>query len=65
MYKRITIRMIATLADDLSMIAKKRGLSFNSLISEMAWNFVENWKMKYENMKYSNASNSMEMDRRK
>jgi len=45
MYKRITIRMIATLADDLSMIAKKRGLSFNSLISEMAWNFVENWKI--------------------
>ncbi len=65
MYKRITLRIISTLADDLNMIAKKRGLSFNSLISEMAWNFVENWKVKYENKKYFDASNSMEMDRRK
>lgn len=65
MYKRITLRIISTLADDLNMIAKKRGLSFNSLISEMAWNFVENWKEKYENKKYFDASNSMEMDRRK
>lgn len=44
MYKRISIRLIAALADDLKNIAKSRGLSVNSLISEMAWDFVDAWK---------------------
>ena len=44
MYKRISIRLIAVLADDLKTIAKSRGLSVNSLISEMAWDFVDAWK---------------------
>lgn len=48
MYKRISIRIVAGLSEDLKVIAKNRGLSINALISEMAWNFVENWKTKYE-----------------
>lgn len=44
MYKRISIRLIAALADDLKRIARNRGLSVNSLISEMAWDFVDAWK---------------------
>lgn len=44
MYKRISIRLVKTLADDLKRIAKIRGLSVNSLISEMAWDFVNSWK---------------------
>lgn len=49
MYKRLSIRLVSDLSDDLSNIAKKRGLSINALISEMAWEFVENWKSKYAN----------------
>lgn len=48
MYKRISIRIVNTLSEDLSVIAKKRGLSINSLISEMAWDFVEVWKEKHK-----------------
>ena len=48
MYKRISLRLVASLFDDLKAIAKKRGLSVNSLISEMAWDFVEDWKSRYE-----------------
>lgn len=48
MYKRISIRLVDDLSKDLSTIAKKRGLSVNSLISEMAWDFVESWKEKYD-----------------
>lgn len=49
MYKRMSLRIVMDLAQDLEVIAKKRGLSVNSLISEMAWDFVENWKNKYKN----------------
>lgn len=48
MYQRISIRLVASLSEDLKAIAKKRGLSVNSLISEMVWDFVETWKEKYE-----------------
>lgn len=48
MYKRISIRLVQELSEDLSIIAQKRGLSINSLISEMAWEFVESWKEKYK-----------------
>ncbi len=48
MYKRMSIRIVEDLAKDLNEIAKKRGLSVNSLISEMAWAFVEDWKNKYD-----------------
>lgn len=48
MYKRISIRMVSDLSMELNVIAKKRGLSINALISEMAWDFVERWKSKYE-----------------
>ena len=48
-YKRMSIRLVTELAEELNRIAKKRGLSVNSLISEMAWDFVEDWKSKYSN----------------
>lgn len=48
MYKRISIRLVSDLSEDLNVIAKKRGLSVNSLISEMAWDFVEDWNLKHE-----------------
>lgn len=44
MYKRISIRLVYALSEELKTIAKARGLSINSLISEMAWDFVETWK---------------------
>ena len=44
----MSIRIVEDLAKDLNEIAKKRGLSVNSLISEMAWAFVEDWKNKYD-----------------
>lgn len=47
MYKRISLRIVAELSEDLKNIAKKRGLSINSLVSEMAWDFVEAWKLKH------------------
>lgn len=48
MYKRLSIRVVNELAVALNKIAKKRGLSINSLISEMAWDFVEDWKRREE-----------------
>lgn len=48
MYKRISIRLVLGLSEDIKAIAKKRGLSVNALISEIAWDFVENWKTRYE-----------------
>lgn len=51
LYKRITIRIVPDLSENLKVIAQKRGLSVNSLISEMAWDFVEDWKIKYENVR--------------
>lgn len=51
MYKRISIRIVPDLSENLKVIAQKRGLSVNSLISEMAWDFVEDWKIKYENVR--------------
>ena len=50
MYKRLSIRLVSVLSEDLSNIAKKRGLSINALITEMAWEFVENWKTKCANI---------------
>ena len=47
MYKRMSIRIVYDLALALKEIAKKRGLSINSLISEMAWKFVDDWKSSY------------------
>lgn len=49
MFKRMSIRIVDGLAKDLDVIAKKRGLSLNSLISEMAWDFVKDWKSKNGN----------------
>lgn len=54
MFKRISIRLVNDLASDLYAIAKKRGLSVNALISEMAWDFVESWK---KNQSSTNESN--------
>lgn len=48
MYKRISIRIVSNLSKELNVIAKKRGLSVNALISEMAWDFVECWKVKHK-----------------
>lgn len=44
MAKRMTIRLVDELAFAVSSIAKKRGISSNALISEMAWSFVEKWE---------------------
>lgn len=44
MYKRLSIRLVNQLSNDLMYIAKKRGLSVNALITEIAWDFVEYWK---------------------
>ena len=49
MNKRLSIRIVDELAMALKVIAKKRGLSINSLISEMAWDFVDNWRKNYTN----------------
>ena len=46
MSKRMSIRFVDSLAKDINTIAKKRGLSVNSLVSEIAWGFVEEWKTK-------------------
>ena len=51
MYKRMSIRLVSTLSEELNLIAKKRGLSVNSLIVEMAWDFVEQWKDKYKSIR--------------
>ena len=50
MNKRLTIRLVNELAVYLEEIAKKKGLSINSLISEMAWEFVEDWKCNYKKL---------------
>lgn len=46
MYKRISIRLVSSLSDELKNIAKTRGLSLNALITDIAWDFVDDWKMK-------------------
>ena len=51
MFKRISIRIVNSLSEDLKVIARKRGLSVNALVSEMAWDFVEDWKRKYKEKK--------------
>lgn len=49
MYKRISVRLVSVLLEELKLIAKERGLSLNALISEMSCNFIdmckkqENW----------------------
>ncbi len=48
MYKRLSIRIVSDLFENLKGIAQKRGLSVNSLITEIAWGFVEDWKTKYK-----------------
>ena len=50
MYKRISIRFVPALSEELNLIAKKRGVSINSLITEIAWSFVKEWKDKYKNI---------------
>lgn len=47
-YKRVSIRFVDDLARELKAIAKKRGLSVNALISEIAWGFVDEWKKRKE-----------------
>lgn len=51
MYKRISIRLVSELSSDLKAIAQKRGLSINALVSEMAWDFVEEWKKRHQEHK--------------
>lgn len=50
MKKKMTIRVVAALAENLESIAKSRRMSVNSLITEIAWDFVEDWKNRYGNM---------------
>lgn len=45
---RISLRVVDDLAGSLFQIAKKRGISVNALITEIAWSFCENWLNKQE-----------------
>ncbi len=40
---RISLRVVDNLAGLLFQIAQKRGVSVNALITEIAWDFCENW----------------------
>ncbi len=42
--KRMSIRLVPELAESIQKISKKRGISVNALITEMAWSFVESMK---------------------
>jgi predicted transcriptional regulator len=55
MHKRISIRLVDELAGYLVQIAKSRGLSVNSVISEMAWDFVDEWKEQEKRMNESSG----------
>lgn len=48
MAKRMTIRLVDELASIVSKISRKRGISINALITEMAWEFVEHWETNQE-----------------
>jgi len=41
--KRMTIRFVDVLANRLSDTAKERGISINALVTEMAWQFIDDW----------------------
>lgn len=41
--KRMTIRFVDALANQLFNTAKERGISVNALVTEMAWKFVDDW----------------------
>lgn len=45
---RITLRLVDDLAGSLFQIARKRGISVNALITEIAWDFCESWLTKQE-----------------
>lgn len=44
--KRMSIRLVPELAESIQKISKRRGISVNALITEMAWSFVESMKKK-------------------
>lgn len=46
MHKRIALRLVNELSEKIISIAKSRGISINALITEIAWEFVENWEEK-------------------
>ena len=43
MYKRLSIRLVPELAERVTALAKKRGLSVNALVTQAAWEFIEDW----------------------
>ena len=45
---RISLRVVDDLAGSLFQIAKKRGISVNALITEIAWDFCNGWAVKAE-----------------
>ena len=55
MYKRISIRLVSSLSEDLKAIAKERGLTLNALISDIVWDFVGAWKTQYR--EYTHKAN--------
>lgn len=57
MAKRMTIRMVNSLAEQIQSIAEKRGISINALITEMAWDFVEQWNCKMNKTTADNKNN--------
>lgn len=43
MNKRLSIRLVKQLADKLKEMSVERGTSMNSLISQILWDFIENY----------------------
>ncbi len=41
-YKRITIRLSTTLADDLKVVAKQRGTTLTGIIRQILFEWLEN-----------------------
>lgn len=46
--KRYSIRFPEELAFQLEKTSTKRGLSINALVTELCWQFVEDFNKKYE-----------------
>lgn len=47
--QRLTIRLVSNLSKLLKKIAEEKGLSVNALITQMCWQFVEEWEKNKKN----------------
>lgn len=46
--KRYTIRFPKKLSEYLDKVSKNRGISVNSLVTELCWRFVEDFEKSYK-----------------